>query len=233
MGLLDLTSLGESDTEKTVDGLCARADTPVGQVAAVCVWPRFVRRCVANLDGSDIAVAAVANFPAGGTNVKAAVAETGQILDSGGREVDLVMPYRAWLVGDRGIARDMIAACRATCGHSAHLKVILETGAMGGAGTIAEASRDAIEAGAHFIKTSTGKAKVNATPEAARVMLEVIRDCGATVGFKAAGGIRTQEQALEYVRIAEDVMGPNWVSPERFRIGASSLLDALLAQCSG
>jgi len=230
VSLLDFTSLGDDDTEATVDDLCRRASTPLGPVAAVCVWPRFVARCAENLDGTGIAVAAVANFPSGDDGVEVALLETEKVIQSGGTEVDLVMPYRAWLAGERDVALDMIAAVRAACGSSVVLKVILETGAMGGADRVRDATRDAIEAGADFVKTSTGKIAVNATPEAARAMLEVIAESDRPVGFKASGGIRTVAQARDYTELAAVIMGPVFLAPATFRLGASSLLDAILRE---
>lgn len=230
VSLLDYTSLGGDDTEATVDALCRQASTPLGPVAAVCVWPRFVERCVENLEGTGIPVAAVANFPSGDEGVEAALLQTEKIIQSGGREVDLVMPYRAWLAGDRNFNIDMIAAVKATCGNAVILKVILETGALGEAGRIRDASRGAIDAGADFIKTSTGKIGVSATLEAARPMLEAIAASGRRVGFKASGGIRTVAQAREYTQLATDLMGPEFVAPETFRLGASGLLAAILKE---
>jgi len=228
VSLLDLTSLGDDDSDATVDELCRRASTALGPVAAVCVWPRLVERCVENLSGTTIRVAGVANFPSGDEGVEGAILETERIIESGGSEVDLVMPYRAWLAGDRMAATDVIAAARQVCGDSAVLKVILETGALGGATEIRDASLDAIDAGADFVKTSTGKIAVNATAEAARAMLEVIAESDRPVGFKASGGIRTVAQARTYTRIAAEIMGPAYLVPATFRLGASSLLDAIL-----
>ena len=230
VSLLDLTSLGDDDSEATVDALCRRAETPIGSVAAVCVWPRFVGRCVENLEGTGIPVAAVANFPSGDEGMEAAILETERIIESGGSEVDLVMPYRPWLAGDTDFAMETISAVKSACGGSVVLKVIIETGALGGIAEIGNASRDAIEAGADFVKTSTGKIPVSATPEAARAMLEVIATCGRPVGFKAAGGIRTVAEAREYTRIAAEIMGPAYLAPATFRLGASSLLDAILQE---
>ncbi len=229
VGLIDLTSLGEADDEATVDRLCARASTPLGPVAAVCVWPRFVARCARALGPEGPPVAGVANFPAGGADVAAAVAETRALVANGAREVDLVMPYRDWLAGRRGLARDLVAACAGACGE-ARLKVIVESCAFDDEALLASATRDVIEAGAHFVKTSTGKGEAGATPAAARTMLGAIADSGRPVGFKAAGGIRTRTDAQSYVDLATEIMGAGWVSPDTFRVGASGLLDALLAE---
>jgi len=227
--LLDLTSLGDNDDQAGIAALCNRAVTPYGQVAAVCVWPRFVGQCHATLRGTGVRIAAVANFPAGGSDIESALEETREIVAAGGDEVDLVLPYAQWLAGEREPAKAMVAACRDICPEAVRLKVILETGSLGGVEDIAAASRDAIDAGADFVKTSTGKTSVSATPEAARAMLQVIRDTARPVGFKASGGIRTGEQAVVYLDLAESIMGSDWASVATFRFGASGLLDDLLA----
>ncbi len=233
LALLDLTNLDDGCSEADVDALCERAVGPAGKVAAVCVWPRFVARSRANLLGTGVAVAAVANFPDGSADIDRAVAETRAIVADAGDEVDVVLPYSAWLSGDREAAKALVTACKEACGKTGHLKVILETGRLKTPGHIIEASRDAIAAGADFIKTSTGKIEVSATPEAAQAMLTVIADTDKPIGFKAAGGIRTVEDAAAYLEIADRIMGPDWVSPRTFRFGASGLLDDLLKALGG
>lgn len=231
--LLDLTSLGENDDDAAVAALCNRALTAPGRVAAVCIWPRFVTLARGLLEHSDVRIAAVANFPAGDDDIAAAVTETEDIVNDGADEVDLVMPYTRWLGGDRAVAQDMIAACKRACGDHVLLKVILESGRLGSRDAIYAASRDAIAAGADFIKTSTGKVEVSATPAAAEAMLQAIKDSGPMedrdVGFKAAGGIRDTETAGQYLGLADRIMGPGWADPRHFRFGASGLLDDLLA----
>ena len=227
--LLDLTSLGDGDDESVVERLCRRATTAHGDVAAVCVWPRFVAQCRRQSPGSRVRIASVANFPDGGEDIAKAVQDTRYIVSEGGDEVDLVMPYRAWLAGRHTLTADLIAACREACGAGVGLKVILETGVLGSDANIAAASRQAIGAGATFIKTSTGKTAVSATPGAAAVMLEAIRDNGVGVGFKAAGGIADHRQAGGYLQLADRIMGAAWATPGTFRFGASGLLDDLLA----
>lgn len=226
--LLDLTNLNDDCRDEDVEDLCRRASNAAGNVAAVCVWPRFVALCHDRLTGFGVAVAAVANFPDGSSDIGRAVAETRQIVSAGGDEVDVVLPYKAWLAGNRETAKALVSTCKAACGDNAHLKVILETGRLKSAENIAEASRDAIAAGADFIKTSTGKVEISATPEAAEVMLGVIRETGGKIGFKAAGGIRDLDEAARYLEIADRIMGPDWVRARIFRFGASSLLDDLL-----
>lgn len=233
LGLLDLASLETSDDDARIERLCRRAVTPFGKVAAVCVHGPFVPLCKKALAGTGVRVATVVNFPEGRANPRAAELETRALVAAGADEIDAVLPFEALRRGDRQAAGDLVAACRAACGADAKLKIILETGALIGAELIAAASRIAIDAGADFIKTSTGKRAVGATPEAARAMLTAIRDCGKPVGFKAAGGVRTLDQANTYLDLAAAVMGPDWATPETFRLGASGLLDDLLQRLGG
>ena len=224
IALMDLTSLNDTDDNSTIDELCQRGQAV--QVAAVCVWPRFVSRCRQKLSGSNIKVATVVNFPHGGSDIKSVTQETRQAIEDGTDEVDLVMPYTTWLNDEQLIAQELIREVKALCGESVLLKVILETGRLKTQDRIADASRDAIAAGADFLKTSTGKISVSATPSAAETMLGVIRDTERPVGFKAAGGIRTVQQAADYLNLADRIMGTKWTQPNNFRLGASSLLDA-------
>lgn len=229
LSMLDLTSLGDNDTADIVAALLTRAVTPKGSVAAVCIWPAFVVQAKHALRGTGVRVATVSNFPHGDLDIAGAVATTKQAVADGADEVDVVWPYTTWLNGSRQAAKDLVAACKENCGKTAHLKVILETGRLQTADAIAGSSRDAIAAGADFIKTSTGKTEVSATLEAAHIMLDAIKESGRPVGLKPSGGIRTTEQALAYLALADTVMGPDWATPETLRFGASSLLDALLA----
>ncbi len=227
--LLDLTSLNADDDVAAAERLCERSNTDYGPVAAVCVWPRFVGLCRERLRHTGIRVASVANFPAGDADIALAIRETTRLVDAEVDEVDLVMPYRAWLDGERGLAQDLIAACRDICGSAVTLKVILETGSLGSAANVAGAAGDAIEAGADFVKSSTGKTAVSATPAAVETMLAVVRQAHRAVGCKAAGGIRSVEQAGRYLELADRIMGSDWATPHSFRFGASSLLDDILA----
>lgn len=233
LGLLDLTSLNDGDTEDTVRALCQKGQTPHGNVAAVCVWPRFVAQAVAALKDTSIKVAAVANFPDGGSDIDQAVRTAEQIIESGGDEVDVVFPYRAFLRGDEATAKQLVSAVKRACGPDGRLKVILETGCLPDADAIKRASVIALENGADFIKTSTGKTEVSATPEAARVMLTAIRDSKSGAGFKPSGGIRSVSDAATYLDLADGIMGSNWVSADRFRFGASGLLNNILATLDG
>ena len=232
LGLLDLTSLGDNDTEQDIRALVARARTPHGDAAAVCVWPRFVPLAADLLAGSGVRVAAVANFPDGGDDADAAAATAREIVGAGGDEVDVVFPYRAFIGGNVGIAARLVAASKEAVAGRA-LKVILETGLMPDAGAIRRAGLVALENGADFIKTSTGKAAVSATPEAARVMLEAIRDSGSGAGLKVSGGIRDTAAAARYLDLADGVMGREWATAGTFRFGASGLLDDLAAVLEG
>jgi deoxyribose-phosphate aldolase len=238
IGLLDLTSLNDTDDAAKIARLCARAATPQGPVAAVCVWPRFVAQCRAALgaksagDGA-IRIAAVANFPHGAADIAGAVADARAIVAAGGDEVDVVFPYNAWLNGERELGRDLVAACKAACGGGVRLKVIIESGCLRRSEIIAAVSEAAIEAGADFIKTSTGKTSISATLEAARTMLGVIKAKGGSCGFKAAGGIRDAATAALYLDLAARILGEAWISPRHFRFGASGLLDSLLAELGG
>lgn len=233
IALLDLTNLDDNCAPADIEALCARARTPHGDTAAICIWPRFVPLAKTLLAGSAIRIATVVNFPAGGTDVDATLAETRQAVADGADEIDLVMPYRAFMAGDRAVARAMIDAVRAACPPPVLLKVILETGELRDEEMIRAAAGLAIAAGADFIKTSTGKVAVNATPETARLMLGAIRQSGKPVGFKPAGGIRTTADAALYLRIAAEMMGEDWATPRTFRFGASGVLANLLATLEG
>lgn len=229
MSLLDLTSLSGRETSEDVRHLCGRACSPCGRVAAVCLFPRFLREARTALDRwgiRGVRLATVANFPAGEEDSARAVAEIELCLSNAAEEVDLVMPYGALLRGDSGFVRQFLRTCRKAC--PVLLKVILESGRLGSPDLIRTASRLAIECGADFLKTSTGRTPVHATPEAARIMLEAIAESGLPVGFKASGGLRTMADAQVYLDLAAEIMGPDWIGPGRFRFGASQLLDELL-----
>jgi deoxyribose-phosphate aldolase len=238
--LIDLTNLEEDADDAAIETLCARAKTPFGPVAAVCVRPRFVPLAKERLAGSTVRVAAVANFPVGAPDVDAALAEVEATVAAGADEIDLVFPYAAFLAGDREVGKRMVRAARRACrgrqGGAALLKVILETGRLGDAAAIGAAAADAIDAGADFIKTSTGKTEPGATLPAAQAMLEAIRQARRRriwSGFKAAGGIRTLAEATPYMALAERLLGAEFVGPATFRLGASRLLDDVLRAIGG
>ena len=227
--LVDLTDLSNDASEAGARALCARAVTTKGAVAAVCLWPRFVGVAKAALAGTGVKIATVVNFPHGGEDTRAVEAETARAIADGADEIDLVMPYRAFLSGRPGFAETQILRVKRVCAGRAELKVILETGEIGDSALIRAAAELAVGAGADFLKTSTGKVAVNATLEAAKILLETAKSAPRPVGVKVAGGIRTVAEAASYLEIADAMMGPGWVSPATFRFGASGLLDALLA----
>jgi deoxyribose-phosphate aldolase len=233
LSLLDLTNLRDNCDEAAIEELCLRAQTPHGNVAAICIWPRFVAQARRILgSGHSVRIATVVNFPSGALTQDEVVQETRRAVEDGADEIDLVIPYRALISGNETAVTDMVKAVRQACPHSC-LKTILETGEIKESGLIRKAAELSIAAGADFIKTSTGKVAVNATLEAADVMLRVIRDSKRRVGFKPAGGISTVADADLYLRLAETVMGPNWIMPSTFRFGASGLLDDILGVLSG
>lgn len=231
--LLDLTDLGDGGLDQDVDALCTKALDPRGPVAAVCVWPRFVSRARTRLEGTSVAVATVVNFPSGEEDLERVVEDAQGAMRDGATEIDVVMPYAALLRGDPAPAQGLIEAVRDVVDGDRRLKVILETGALASADAIAAASRLAIAAGADFLKTSTGKTPVSATPAAVEIMLSVIRTADRPVGIKPSGGIRTVADAKVYLDLADRVMGPDWATPATFRFDASALFDALLAEIGG
>ena len=233
LACLDLTSLtdghdvkgGEADIEQ----LCIKAAGKHGQVAAVCVWPRQAGLARSLLPPT-IAVAAVANFPDGSSDIRRAVRDTAQIVSAGAQEVDVVIPYR-----DLSSAPALLAAVRREC-QGLLLKVIIETGELNDEALIQQACRMALDAGADFLKTSTGKRPIAATPAAARLLLAAIANdpqARGRVGFKPAGGIRTVADAALYMQLTADMLGAEAVTPTRFRIGASALLNDIEAVLSG
>ena len=227
VSLIDLTDLSDEASAEQAAALAQRALALPVPVAALCIWPRFVAQTHQALQGSSIKVATVVNFPHGGEHIAATCDETKRAVQEGADEIDLVLPWQAFLDGRESEAAHMIRAVRAAC-DTAHLKVILETGALREEKYISGASRLALAEGADFLKTSTGKIAISATPEAARIMLEEIKSSGQNVGFKASGGLRTYEQARLYFDLAEEIMGTGWAKPDHFRYGASGLLDTLL-----
>jgi deoxyribose-phosphate aldolase len=233
IGLLDLTNLNDICAEADIDDLARRASTPHGNVAALCIWPQWIKRAKEAVSGAGIRIATVANFPEGHTDAEAAARETAKAIADGADEVDVVMPYAALLAGNAGAAAKLMAAARREVPSSHRLKVIIESGVLGSRGHILLASNIALGEGADFIKTSTGKAAVNATPFAAEIMLGAIRRGNFGAGFKAAGGIKTAKEAAGYLALADAMMGPEWVSPKTFRFGASGVLADLIAAIEG
>ncbi|NMP31553.1 deoxyribose-phosphate aldolase [Thalassotalea sp. M1531] len=232
LSYMDLTSLTDSETPEEIVHLCQQANSKAGNTAAICIFPRFIplaKQTLADLNANDIKIATVTNFPNGGDNLAIALAETKAAIAYGADEVDLVFPYKALMAGDATIGLEMVKRCKQECHDSGvTLKVIIESGELTTDALIQQASEICIEAGADFIKTSTGKVPVNATPEAANIMLNVIKNLNPAVGFKAAGGVKTAEDARQYIKQAKAVLGDNWVDANRFRFGASGLLSSLL-----
>lgn len=240
ISMMDLTTLEGADTQGKVLALCRKAIQPdvrrpsVGPVAAVCVYPSLVRVARAALAGSPVRVASVATaFPSGQSALEVKLEDTRRAVGDGAHEIDMVIDRGAFLSGELGRVADEIAQVKTVCG-AAHLKVILETGELGSYDNIRRASDLAIAAGADFIKTSTGKIEPAATPASTLVMLEAIRDhffrTGIRIGMKPAGGVRTSKQALHYLVLVKETLGDDWLTPELFRIGASTLLNDVLMQ---
>ena len=230
IALLDLTDLAEHTTSAAAANLCSRARD--AHVAAVCVWPQFVTVCADMLDGSGVRVATVVNFPSGEESIGDVLDATSRALVDGADEIDVVMPYRAWLRGDMHAPGDVLDGVRdlSSSGNpTATVKVIIETGELPDRAAIDRASHFAIAHGADFVKTSTGKTPVSATLDAAETIIEAIDVSGRPVGIKASGGIRSLDDARSYLDLAATLMGESWITPSTFRFGASSLLDALLA----
>lgn len=240
LGMIDLTTLEGMDTPGKVIQLCHKAKEPhadmpeLPTVAAVCVYPNMVSIAEKALRGTDIHVASVAAaFPSGTATLDAKIKETKQVIGDGADEVDMVISRGEFLKGNHAYVFDEIAAVKEAAG-DAHLKVILETGELQTYENVRKASDLAMQAGADFIKTSTGKVKPAATQAVTLVMLEAIRDfyykTDRMVGMKPAGGIRKAKQAIQYLVLVNETLGAGWLTPDYFRFGASSLTNDLLLQ---
>jgi deoxyribose-phosphate aldolase len=241
ISMVDLTTLEGADTSGKVRSLCAKAmrpdpsDSTVPAVAAVCVYPDLVGTAVSALHGSPVGVASVATaFPSGRASLPTKLRDVHDAMAAGASEIDMVIDRGAFLAGRYLDVVEEIVATKAECADRAHLKVILETGELVTLDNVRRASWLALLAGADFIKTSTGKVTPAATPPVALVMLEAVRDffaaTGEARGVKLAGGIRTAKEAVRYLVLVNEVAGDEWLSPRRFRLGASSLLNDLLLQ---
>ncbi|MGW7518302.1 deoxyribose-phosphate aldolase [Streptomyces sp. NPDC054796] len=245
ISMIDLTTLEGADTPGKVRALCAKGARPdptdrtVPRVAAICVYPDMVATAKEALEGSGIHVASVATaFPAGRASVPVKLADTRDAVAAGADEVDMVIDRGAFLAGRYMQVFEEITAVKDTCrradGEAAHLKVIFENGELSTYDNIRRASWLAMLAGADFIKTSTGKVAVNATPPNTLLMLEAVRDfhaaTGTRVGVKPAGGIRTSKDAIKYLVMVNETLDDAWLDPALFRFGASSLLNDLLMQ---
>jgi deoxyribose-phosphate aldolase len=238
--MIDLTTLEGADTPGKVRHLCAKAVCPdagrpeIPSVAAVCVYPSLVGVAREALHGTGVAVASVSTgFPSGQTSLGVKIEETREAVAAGASEIDMVISRDAYLSGDDARVAGEIAAVKEACG-DAHLKVILETSELPTYAHVRHASQLAIDAGADWIKTSTGKKPPGATPGVVLVMLETVRDhawkTGQIIGVKAAGGVSTTKAAMHMLVLVKETLGDAALTPERFRIGASSLLNDLLMQ---
>ena len=238
--MMDLTTLEGADTPGKVRAMCAKAMVPdptepsVPHVAAVCVYPSLVATARRALRGSAVKVASVATaFPSGQAPLDVKLADVRAAVEAGADEIDMVIDRGAFLSGRIGRVYEEVVAVKDACG-DAHLKVILETGELGSYDAVRKASLVAIAGGADFIKTSTGKVTPAATLPVTLCMLEVIRDVhdetGLVIGMKPAGGIRTAKQSVQYLCLLHETLGPDWLTPDLFRFGASSLLNDVLLQ---
>lgn len=224
IGLLDLTDLSDDATEDGARQLCDRA--VAAGVAAVCVWPAFVSTSVIRLAGTDVRVATVVNFPSGAETVEHVVAMTNTARAAGADEIDVVLPYRAMWAGDDAHAAAVLDGVREATGTGV-VKVIIESGEQPDHSAVRAAARFAVDHGADFVKTSTGKTNTSATLDAAGTILGVIAAADRPVGLKVSGGVRTAVDADAYLDLVTQTMGADWIGPATFRFGASALLDAL------
>jgi deoxyribose-phosphate aldolase len=240
LSMIDLTTLEGKDSEGKVKQLCYKAShlhykhPGLPYVAAICVYPTMVPIAKKELEGTGINVASVATaFPSGMADINAKLDEVKSVVDAGADEVDMVISRGRFLNGDYNYVSDEISQVKDACG-KAHLKVILETGELVTLDNVQLASDIAMEAGADFIKTSTGKVSPAATPPVVLTMLEAIRDfqikTGKKIGMKPAGGISTAKQAIQYLVMIKETLGDDWLSPNLFRFGASSLANDILMQ---
>lgn len=246
MGILnsiDLTSLNSTDNKSTILHLTGKVNSFSGRfsnipnVAAICVYPNFISFVREKLTAKNVRIASVAGgFPSSQTFRSLKVAECKMAVEAGADEIDIVMPVGAFLGNDFEQVAEEISEIKEAIGEN-HLKVIIESGLLGDYDNIFKASMIAMDAGADFIKTSTGKTPVSATPEAAYIMCRAIRDfydeTGIRVGFKAAGGISSTDDALTYFNIVRNSLGEAWINNSLFRIGASRLANNILADISG
>jgi len=238
--MVDLTTLEGKDTPGKIRALAGKAQRPdptdptIPSVAALCVYPNMIPIAKAALAGSSVKVASVATyFPSGQSPLAVKLEDVRQAVAAGADEIDMVIDRGAFLAGEYARVFDEIVAVKEACGDH-HLKVILETGELETYDNVRRASVLAMAAGADFIKTSTGKVQPAATLPVTLVMLEAIRDfyaqTGRAVGMKPAGGIRTAKEAIAYLTVLYETLGPDWMTPDRFRFGASTLLNDLLMQ---
>lgn len=240
LSMIDLTTLEGKDTEDKVRRLCQKAthlhDALPGlpKVAAICVYPSMVKTARSALEGSGVKTASVSTaFPSGQDDLKQRINQTKRAVRDGAEEIDMVISRGRFLAGDHDFVTEEIKAVKEACGN-AHLKVILETGELHTLDNVRKASDLAIRAGTDFIKTSTGKVQPAATMEVTLVMLEAIRDhyyeTGQRIGMKPAGGISKAKLAVQYLVMLRETLGNEWLTPDLFRFGASSLANDVLMQ---
>ena len=225
VALIDATNLADDCTDDDVVELCRSATGAWGSVAGVCVFARFVALARAELGAdSEVRLVTVTNFPSGDDTLDDVVAATRRALDDGADEIDVVLPYHSFLAGDTQRPAALLDAARDAVDEARTLKVIIESGEMADRAQIDAAARFSVDHGADFVKTSTGKTALSATPEAVETILGVLSTAERPVGVKAAGGVRSLEDAAAYLAMADRIMGDGWASAETFRFGSSSLL---------
>lgn len=252
LSMCDLTTLEGADTPGRIHQMCEKARFPappdliepllkkknypsLPSVAAVCVYPSMVSTAARALNGTNIAIASVATaFPSGQAPLEIKIEDTRFAIEQGATEIDMVINRGAFLSGHYQQVYDEIVAIKQACGNDVHLKVILETGELGSYDRVRLASEIAMEAGGDFIKTSTGKVTPGATLPVTLVMLQAIADfyqrTGKKIGMKPAGGVRTAKQAIQYLCMVQETLGPDWMTPQLFRFGASNLVNDILKQ---
>lgn len=226
LACLDLTSLNDDDTPARIDAVIDKAVGGPAPVAAVCLYPAFVPQAAQRLSGTPVKVATVANFPGGLPNAQAVAAAAAEAVGCGADEVDVVLPWRAFLAGERDAAAGVLTATRAAT-RGRVLKVILETSQFDDPAAIAAAADLAVACGADFLKTSTGKVPGGATLSSVALLWQAALAADRPVGVKASGGVKTLADAACFLALTADLAGPAAVSPDRFRFGASGLYDAL------
>lgn len=234
LSLIDLTSLNDNDTDLNIEALCKKTQTSFGSVPAICIYSRYIplARSLLKTHNPSVKIATVTNFPHGSSDLDLALYETSLAIKRGADEVDIVFPYHYLKNGDTAIGHTMVSEAKKICGNKV-LKVIIESGELKTPELIKQASEISIQAGADFIKTSTGKVAINATLAATEIMLTAIKASGKACGFKAAGGIRDVKEAAKYLDLTAQIMGDAWINANNFRFGASGLLTDVLNVLSG
>lgn len=229
LSLIDLTSLNDNDNIDSIINLTKNATSTYGNVAAICIYSRFISSAQKLLQKTNpkIKIATVCNFPHGSDDVDQALYEVSLALKRGTDEIDIVFPYHELMQGKSKIGFDLINQAKKLCVNKT-LKVIIESGILKTENLIELASRISIEAGSDFIKTSTGKVPINATLDAASIMLNTIKNNNSKCGFKASGGIKTVTDATKYLDLASQIMGSTWINSHTFRFGASGLLNDVM-----